>query len=606
MTFLAMAQWQAWVLLTATAIAIVVIFFLRIQHRRVLISSSFLWERVLERRKRRSWMELLRRLISLLIALLIGLSLVMVFSEAELGDAGRTPRDIRLVVDIRPHMAAQMSDGSSRLQGARDRVAELLGGGSGADSFTVYDTNGRLIVARTRDRQAVSAVLVDLRAIGSRFLLPDPEPETETWVVTDGVGMPPLPPGYRVAPVYEPAVNVGVTAFEVRDWPSDAHRSEAFLEVGNFSSEPRETTIVLRESVGVQFRRTVGLQPGELYRNTFDLTPLEGGVLEAEVSTEGDAFDLDDSAYVFVAEQRAQRIAVVSQRPSSLSEILLELSHLELTAMTPAQYEEWTINLRAGGVGGMAQTAAQPLTFDGFIFEGYAPVEPPPTPALLFAPLEVSWLPRPQGAARDLAITATDSASAIMEFVDLHDVTVEQAIRVDPGSATAIAGDAGVPLILSGRSETAPWIMITFALRDSDFDQSLGFPIFVSNVLHWFRPHLATRAVELGDVVLTAAGVTVVDVLAEEPVAVRRSGERSYFTALRPGLFMATSAEGRVPISVGAGGRGTSAINRSGLDARDEDLEVPAMARRVWPMLLALAAALLALEALTYHRRITV
>jgi hypothetical protein len=30
------------------------------------------------------------------------------------------------------------------------------------------------------------------------------------------------------------------------------------------------------------------------------------------------------------------------------------------------------------------------------------------------------------------------------------------------------------------------------------------------------------------------------------------------------------------------------------------------MARRVWPMLLALAAALLALEALTYHRRITV
>ena len=606
MTFLAMAQWQAWVLLTATAIAIVVIFFLRIQHRRVVISSSFLWERVLERRKRRSWMELLRRLISLLIALLIGLSLVMVFSEAELGGAGRTPRDIRLVMDIRPHMAAQMSDGSSRLQAARDRVAELLGGGSGADSFTVYDTDGRLIAARTRDRQAVSAVLVDLRAIGWRFLLPEPEPETETWVVTDGVGMPPLPSGYRVAPVYEPAVNVGVTAFEVRDWPSDAHRSEAFLEVGNFSSEPRETTIVLRDSGGVQFRRTVALQPDELYRNTFDLTPLEGGVLEAEVSTEGDAFDLDDSAYVFVAEQRDQRIAVVSQRPSSLSEMLLELPHLELTAMTPAQYEDWTINLRAGGVGGMAQTAAQPPTFDGFIFEGYAPGEPPPTPALLFAPLEVSWLPRPQGAARDLAITATDSASAIMEFVDLHDVTVEQAIRVDPGSATAIAGDAGMPLILSGRSEIAPWIMITFALRDSDFDQSLGFPIFVSNVLRWFRPHLATRAVELGDVVLTAAGVTVVDVLTEEPVAVRRSGERSYFTALRPGLFMATSAEGRVPISVGAGGRGTSAINRSGLDARDEDLEVPAMARRVWPMLLALAAALLALEALTYHRRITV
>ena len=69
---------------------------------------------------------------------------------------------------------------------------------------------------------------------------------------------------------------------------------------------------------------------------------------------------------------------------------------------------------------------------------------------------------------------------------------------------------------------------------------------------------------------------------------------------------MATSAEGRVPISVGAGGQGTSAINRSGLEAGNENLEVPAMARRLWPTLLALVAALLALEALTYHRRITV
>ena len=606
MTFLAMAQWQAWVLLAATAIAILVIFFLRIQHRRIVVSSSFLWERVLERRKRRSWMELLRRLISLLIALAIGLSLVMVFSEAELGGAGRTPRDIRLVIDIRPHMAAQMRDGRSRLQAARDRAAELLGGGSGADSFTVYDTDGRLIAARTRDRRAVSAVLVDVRAIGVRFLLPDPEPDTETWVVTDGVGMPPLPPDYRVAPVYEPAVNVGVTSFEVRPWPSDPYRSEAFLEVGNFSAETQETTIGLRDSGGVQFRRSVALQPDELYRNTFDLSPLQGGVLEAEVRTDGDALDLDDSAYVFVAERGAQRIAVVSQRPSSLSELLLELPHLELTAMTPVQYEDWMTGLSTGGVGGMAQAAVQPPAFDGFIFEGYAPGEPPPTPAVLFAPDEVSWLPRPRGAARDLVVTTTDSASTIMQFVDLHDVKVERAVRVDPGSATMLAGDASVPLILSGRSEIAPWIMITFALADSDFDQSLGFPIFVSNLLRWFRPHLSTRTAELGDVVLTAVGVTVVDVLSDEPVAVRRSGERSYFTALRPGLFMATSAEGRVPISVGAGGQGTSAINRSGLEAGNENLEVPAMARRLWPTLLALVAALLALEALTYHRRITV
>ena len=61
------------------------IFFLRVQHRRALVSSSILWERVLERRRRRSLIELLRRLISLLIALLIGLSLALALGEVEKG-----------------------------------------------------------------------------------------------------------------------------------------------------------------------------------------------------------------------------------------------------------------------------------------------------------------------------------------------------------------------------------------------------------------------------------------------------------------------------------------------------------------------------------------
>ena len=53
MTFLGMSQATGWLLAAGTATAILVIFFLRIQHRRALVSSSILWQRVLERKKRR-------------------------------------------------------------------------------------------------------------------------------------------------------------------------------------------------------------------------------------------------------------------------------------------------------------------------------------------------------------------------------------------------------------------------------------------------------------------------------------------------------------------------------------------------------------------------
>ena len=43
MTFLGLSQTMGWLLAGGTATAILVIFFLRIQHRRVFVSSSILW-----------------------------------------------------------------------------------------------------------------------------------------------------------------------------------------------------------------------------------------------------------------------------------------------------------------------------------------------------------------------------------------------------------------------------------------------------------------------------------------------------------------------------------------------------------------------------------
>ena len=139
MNFLAMAPWQAWLLLGTTATAVTVIFFLRLQHRRHVISSAMIWERVLERRRKRSLVEWLRKALSLLIALMIGTGMALALGEPERGgDIG--PRNITLVIDTSTSMATRTSDGRTRFDHAVDRALSIIEAASAADSFAVAST----------------------------------------------------------------------------------------------------------------------------------------------------------------------------------------------------------------------------------------------------------------------------------------------------------------------------------------------------------------------------------------------------------------------------------------------------------------------------------
>ncbi len=65
MTFLALTPLQTLLLATITAASIIAMYFLKLRHRRVVISSSILWRRVLDERQSHSLWEKLRQIISI-------------------------------------------------------------------------------------------------------------------------------------------------------------------------------------------------------------------------------------------------------------------------------------------------------------------------------------------------------------------------------------------------------------------------------------------------------------------------------------------------------------------------------------------------------------
>ena len=645
MSFVGLSQTAAFTLLAATALAVIIFFFLKVQHRRFVVSSSLLWERVLEKRKRRSLLEILRKLLSLLIALAIGLSLAGAFAEAELdgdGEAVDTPRRVALVLDTRLNMTATTANGESRWQRAVALARRTLEASSGADRFLLADTGGRVLAAESRHRSAALAALDDLQPWHADFRWSQLDSGLEVVFITDGVALPRLPESVQTRSVFEAADNVALTAFEVRRVPASGRASEAYLEVTNFGLAAHEVRMEIRDDRGVQFRRTVTLQSRERYRNTFDVSTLEGGALVASASFPGaatggtgDAFAADDVGYAFLPRSRATRLLLVTPGNRALRELLEELDAVELTVVAPENYPGPTVSASiqaaAGGGGGGDD-------FDGVILDRFAPPAAPRSPTMVIAPPDADWLPERRGVVVEPGFSISDEARAqqLLRQVAFDDVRVERAVRVDTTTTATTAAPAGssewrvlvgsstTPLMLV-REQPVPQLLLTFALEDSDIAGSLGFPIFVSNVVDWFRADSSYLRRVPGTVEVPfratisrvrsqpVAGGDQTDPT-DQTVEGRDIDGSTRFAAAQPGIYVARPRGGgsarAMPIAVSLAGAGISDIGRSVLapgseGAESDEPETLSGARRVWPALLLLAALLLVGEALTAHRRIT-
>ena len=71
MSFLSLTALQAFLFALVTIGTVLALFFLKLHHRRVLVGSALLWQKVLHDRQANSLIEKLRRLLSLLLALTI-------------------------------------------------------------------------------------------------------------------------------------------------------------------------------------------------------------------------------------------------------------------------------------------------------------------------------------------------------------------------------------------------------------------------------------------------------------------------------------------------------------------------------------------------------
>jgi len=300
MRFLALSPLAATLLAVLTTLALVAMYFLKLRRRRMLIASSMLWSKVLARHEERSLWETLRRILSMLLVVIIGLLMVFAVARPEIsginGPAGRT----MIVLDTSPSMSARMNDGRTRWQHAVDMANAIVDSSGSGSEFRIADTSGQTDTPYSSDRNEAKQAIRTLQPMAATSRFPESEDsETKTYFISDGVAIPALPPSALKKIVYDTARNVAITAFEVRG-SSAPLRYDAFLEVTNFGNDTSKTTIQINEGGKGQIRREVEILPQQSYAETFDLASFEGGGLRVAIQSDGDALPSDDIAYTYL------------------------------------------------------------------------------------------------------------------------------------------------------------------------------------------------------------------------------------------------------------------------------------------------------------------
>src|SRR6476619_1012804 len=116
MTFLALTPLQIALLALLTAGTIIALYFLKLRHRRVVVSSSMLWRKVLDERQSHSLWEKLRRIISIVIAVTIALLIALSLARPEIESLTGKNERIVIVLDTSPTMNTHTQDGKTRWQ----------------------------------------------------------------------------------------------------------------------------------------------------------------------------------------------------------------------------------------------------------------------------------------------------------------------------------------------------------------------------------------------------------------------------------------------------------------------------------------------------------
>lgn len=626
-------------LLAAISLPLIVLIYMRRQQPipRHIPSLRF-WHPALGQERDRSRLRppprSLLLLLELLVAALLTLTLARPAAKEALGalSANSSPRHQIVLLDGSTSMMA--TDGTSnktRFDLGRARALKVIDGwqpgdvisivvfGSATRTFSVSDAQQQREVKHDLATMPPPGGVGDLNAVldlASNLRLP--ERANRITLITDGgltadpavvkqVGMP-----IALDEVGTPLDNLAVTEIsaDAVSGQKDTYRLTA--EITNYSGDAVAVPYsVLADGVDVADNQ-VTVQPGESQPVSLQLP---AGTGQALITTRRLDGLLEDNRATIILHQDARlslAILLVTDNPDKLQRAL---------AVLPGARVD-TVPTSTSGIGQMA------AGYDLVVYDGLtpAPADLPSAPTIFVQPQPIAGLFAVTGAMPQPQITRVHAGDPLLADLDVEGLAFGQTSAYQlPAGATEILGGSSDnvtgPLLWRGTVHGQPSFTLAFSIADSNIGQRVVFPVLVARMVDELVQSPLPSAVSIGEPIVFHPSPVTARISISSPSGQNTTlttggasqGEAMTFAGTSEvGIYSLTESRAngdvmaRGQFAVNAGNRAESnlqpnaqlaaLLQDSGTSAGETGLKTASDLVDLWPLVAAIALALLAVE----------
>ena len=477
-------------LATLLTIPILLLYMLRLRREEVWVSSTFLWQQVLQDASANTPWQRLRRNLLLLLQLLILALLVFALARPFVIVPSLARGHVVILLDASASMSAtDLDGGQTRLEGAKARALELIQTLGTQDRMTLIRVAGvpEVLLSQSSDRAALrEAVQNALGSVESAdwnaalTLAIGSVAGSETFglvIIGDGGlgemrNLPALTGRIEYLPVGRFNDNVGITALATRtqsDFPP-----QLFAELTNFGDAPAEVIFNLQvdgafftaERYTLAPHSTLPLASGNLPNR---YATIRAGVTPVTTSTTPDYLLADNVAYAVQEPSPTLEALLMSEGNLFLDRVLSSLPTVQHLTISPTQ----------------------PLPrrpFDLYIFDGVTPSTLPDADMLIINPPTTTPLYTVGERVEQPFVLQTVPNDPLTAFISFDRVNLQayRQIQADWAKPLITANDA--PVFMAGEINGQQVALLNFALTESDLPLQITFPILMQNLLGWYRP----------------------------------------------------------------------------------------------------------------------
>lgn len=494
MSFLTPAAFALAVLLPL----IVMMYLLKLRRTERVVSSVYLWRRMVRDVEANAPWQKLRRNLLMFLQLLFLILLILVLAQPFLWTEGVSSQAAILIIDNSASMGA-VDTPPNRLEAAKAQARRLVEGLPDDARVTIISAseNTQVLASATQDRRQIYQAIESIQlttgtgslsnALGLAGAIASRQQDAEVIILSDGRS--PLPD--RIAlrgnvRYYPMGISGDNQAISLLSLEPDAASGlmTAFVQVVNYGEQNARRRLELYADSRMVNAYDLEIEAGSLQVVFADDLPAETQQIEARLSGQ-DALPLDDRAWAVRRDLQVVPVSLVTEGNRFLETALRLLPGLELDILSPAEFEASV----AAELGPDADDLG--LT----IFDAYVPVTATlPAGNLFFiAPPRSSELFTVSGRIEQPILRPVEVSDPLIAHVNISEVSALDAVQMPlPNWARlVVVGDAegaSMPILFAGQPEGRRVAVLAFDLRRSDLPLQVAFPLLTANLTAWLAP----------------------------------------------------------------------------------------------------------------------